>query len=62
MSLAPLLEAARDDPAARLRGHGGVRARHRAVRGTEGDAAAPDHRLDLGAADVCGRDQLVLDP
>ena len=61
MSLAPLLDAS-GNPASCLCGDGGVRARPRAVRGAEGNVAAPDDRLDLGAADGCGRGQLVLDP
>src|SRR6266508_4037784 len=50
----------RDDPAARLCGHGGLRARHRAVRRPEGHAAASDGRLDLGRPDGRRRGQLVL--
>ena len=62
MSLAPLLDAARArDPASCLCGNDRVRARPRPVRSTEGDAAAPDHRLDLGVADRNRGDQLVLD-
>src|SRR5712671_5098286 len=48
--------------APRVCGDGRLRARHRAVCRAEGDAAAPDRRLDLGRADAGGGDLLVLDP
>src|SRR5438876_9181745 len=50
------------DPGPRLRGNGGVRARHRAIVRPEGNAAAPDAGLDLGRVDGGDRGQLVLDP
>src|SRR6266508_3665337 len=52
----------RDDPVARLRCDGCFRAGSRAVRRAEGNAAAPDGRLDLGRPDGHRRRQLILDP
>ena len=60
MSLAPLLDAAPAIPLARLRRDGRLRAGARAIRGSQGHAAASDRRLDLGRADAHGRDLLAL--
>src|SRR4051812_21932210 len=50
------------DPAPRVCGDGRLRARHRPVGRAEGDAAAPDARLDLGDPDGRGGYLFVLDP